>query len=123
MTKQPIPTEAQEQTLLFQWAQMQQGRYPELLLIHAIPNGGSRHPAEAKNLKAQGVKPGVPDICLPVARGGCHGLYIELKRLKGGRLSPEQSRWIHELTKQGYSAAVCKGWEVAAEFIKRYLEE
>ena len=120
---QTIPTEAQEQAALFQWARMQAGRYPELALIHAIPNGGSRHPAEAKNLKAQGVKAGVPDICLPVPRGGCHGLYIELKRRKGGKLSPEQEQWISELTEQGYYAAVCKGWEVAAEFIKRYLEE
>ena len=40
----PIPTEAQEQTALFQWAKMQSGKYPELALLHAIPNGGSRHP-------------------------------------------------------------------------------
>ncbi len=121
-TVEYIPTEAQEQAALFEWAQLQSGKYPELVLLYHIPNGGSRHPAEARNLQAQGVKSGVPDICLPVPRGDCHGLYIELKRRKGGRLSPEQSQWIDELTEQGYSAAVCKGWEVAAELIKGYLE-
>mgnify|MGYP004433785991 CR=1 FL=1 len=33
----------------------------------------------AANLKRQGVKAGVPDLHLPVARGGYNGLYIELK--------------------------------------------
>ena len=34
-----------------------------------IPGGGSRHPAEAARPRAQGVKAGVPDLCIPVARG------------------------------------------------------
>ena len=46
-----IPTEAQEQTALFQWAAMMQGRIPELALLHSVPNGGSRHPIEAVHLK------------------------------------------------------------------------
>jgi len=119
----PIPTEAQEQVSLFRWARMESRLYPELTLLYHIPNGGSRHLLEARNLKAQGVKPGVPDICLPVPRKGCHGLYIELKRRKGGRLAPEQSQWINDLAEQGYSAAVCKGWEAAAELIMGYLDD
>jgi len=116
-----VATEAQEQTALFQWAMMQQGRHPELALMHHIANGGSRHQLEAVNLKRQGVKPGVPDICLPVARNGCHGLYIEIKRLKGGRLSEYQKEWIDALTEQGYQCAVCNGWEAASEIILHYL--
>jgi len=64
----------------------------------------------------------VPDLCLPVPRGGFHGLYIELKRLRGGRLSEQQRAWLDALGKQGYAVAVCKGWEEAAETIQRYLE-
>ena len=75
----------------------------------------------AARLKAAGVKSGVPDICLPVPRAGYHGLYIELKRQKGGRISPEQTEWIDALIKQGYCAAVCRGWEAAREEILRYL--
>lgn len=81
----PVPTEAQEQITLFSWAAVQ--AIPELALLYHIPNGGSRHKAEAARLRAEGVRSGVPDLCLPVPRGGCHGLYIELKRLRGGRLS------------------------------------
>ena len=90
----PVPSESTEQTRLFQWARMQQGRWPELRLLYHIPNGGSRHRLEAIHMKQQGVRAGVPDLCLPVARAGCHGLYVEMKRLKGGRVSPEQLAWM-----------------------------
>ena len=77
---------------------------------------------EAARLRAQGVKSGVPDLCLPVARGGNHGLYIELKRQRGGRISEEQVRWIDGLLEQGYAAAICKGWQEAASVIIDYLQ-
>lgn len=60
--------EASEQEHLFEWAAYMSGKYPELKLMHHIPNGGSRNSAEAANLKRQGVKAGMPDIFLPVAR-------------------------------------------------------
>ena len=63
----PVPSESVEQSRLFQWARMQQGRWPELRLLYHIPNGGSRHRLEAIHLKQQGVRAGVPDLCLPVA--------------------------------------------------------
>ena len=116
----PTPTEADEQTTLFEWAELQSGRYPELKLLYHVPNGGSRNKIEAARLQAQGVKAGVPDLCLPVARGGNHGLYIELKRQRGGRISEEQVRWI---MKHGYSAAICRGWEEAARTIVEYLQQ
>ena len=120
--KLPVPTEAQEQITLFRWAEMQSGKYPELKLLYHVPNGGSRHKAEAGRLRAEGVKAGVPDLCLPVARGGCHGLYIELKRQRGGRTSDLQTGWLEALMEQGYQVAVCKGWEAAAKTIIQYLE-
>lgn len=92
-----------------------------MALLYHIPNGGSRGKAEAGRFKAEGVKSGVPDICLPVARGEYHGLYIELKRRQGGRLSVNQRIWIDELIKQRYRAVVCYGWEQAANEIVSYL--
>jgi len=118
-----LPTEAQEQEALFAWAEWQLGKHPELALLHHIPNGGSRHPAEARRLKAQGVKPGVPDLCLPVARGGYHGLYIELKRSGGGRLSNDQREWLASLSDAGYLAVVAHGYEEAERVLAGYLEE
>ena len=119
----PTPTEAEEQTALFEWAELQSGRFPEVRLLYHVPNGGSRNKTEAARLRAQGVKAGVPDLCLPVARGGKHGLYIELKRQRGGRTSEEQEGWIKALRKQGFAAEVCKGWQEAAEMIVEYLRQ
>jgi len=121
MDATPIPSESVEQSRLFQWARMQQARWPELRLLYHIPNGGSRHKLEAIHLKQQGVRAGVPDLCLPVARDGCHGLYIEMKRLKGGRVSPEQLGWIEALKVEGYMVALCQGWEMACDVIMNYL--
>lgn len=117
-----IPTEAQEQTTLFQWAALRVWLWPELRLLHAIPNGGSRNPIEARHLKEQGVKAGIPDIFLPCARGGWHGLYIEMKRRKGGRVSIEQKKMIIALRDQGYCVEVCEGWEEARDIITAYME-
>ena len=116
-----LPTEAQEQTLLFLWAAAQECVHPELRLMLHVPNGGSRNAREAKNLKAQGVKPGVPDIFLPVARHGCNGLWIEMKRQKGGVVSKAQKQWFSDLASEGYFTAVCKGADEAIKTILWYL--
>jgi len=109
-----------EQAALFSWAEFARDRHPELALLFAIPNGGHRHRAVAARMKAEGVKRGVPDICLPVPRGPWHGLYIELKT-DAGRVSREQRRWIGLLTLQGYRAEVCRGWQQARQLIENYL--
>lgn len=118
-----IATESQEQSSLFQWARLMERQRPVLRLLYHIPNGGLRNKAVAVRLAAEGVKRGVPDICLPVARKCYHGLYIELKRRKGGVISPEQSEWIAALNAQGFKAVVCRGWDEARITIENYLEE
>ena len=118
----PVPSESVEQQRLFLWAGMQSGKYPCLTLMYHIPNEGKRSRATGGRLRAEGLKAGVPDICLPVARGGCHGLYIELKRQHGGRLLPAQAEWMEKLKAQGYQVALCHGWEAASEIILEYLK-
>jgi hypothetical protein len=117
----PPPTEHAEQCALMDWAQMAYGKHPELRWLYATPNGGFRHPSTAAKLKAEGAKAGVCDLFLPVPRKGHHGLYIELKRTKGGRLSPEQVDFIDFVTQHGYLAVVCKGWIEAKDTLLDYL--
>lgn len=112
--------ESEEQAAIIEWANIMQHRVPELALLYHVPNGGSRNVIEAKRLKAQGVKPGVPDLVLPVARGKYHGLYIELKTLRG-RVSDAQKQWIDALRNQGYAAIVCRGADEAIAMIAKYL--
>jgi hypothetical protein len=114
--------EHQEQAALFGWAKAHEHEWGGALkVLHAIPNGGYRGVQSGFKLKQEGVKRGFPDIGLPVARKGVHGLYIELKRTKGGKVSPEQHEWHHWLTDNGYLVAVCHGADAAIEVIKEYL--
>lgn len=114
-------TEHQEQAALMRVCRLHENKYPGLELIHAIPNGGQRHIAVARKLKAEGVKAGVPDIFLPVPRGNAHGLYIELKA-KGGRVSDAQRNMLAALSSQGYACIVAYGWENAWGEVKSYME-
>lgn len=116
-----MPTEEQEQIGLFNWARSMSFAIPELDLLYHVPNGGQRSSREGYFLKAAGVKSGVPDICLPVARGGYHALYIELKRLKRGRLTENQRWWIRRLQAEGIRAVICAGRETAQAEILSYL--
>ena len=115
-------SEAREQSALFGWLEWYGNICPEGKLAYHIPNGGSRNVIEARNLKLQGVKAGVPDICLPVPRGGYHGMYIEMKYGKN-TTTDAQNLWLEALREQGYYTAVCYSCEAAQAEIKRYLEE
>lgn len=121
MVSNKVPTESEEQQKLIQWCNRKKNEYPELGLIFAIPNGGRRHIKTASVLKLEGVKPGVPDMFLPVARSGYHGLFIELKRVEGGALSKTQEDWKNKLRDEKYAAVVVKGCERAKAVLAVYL--
>lgn len=116
--------EHSEQVTLMQWWAIAHHSFgvPEPLLF-AIPNGGLRNVITAKNMKAEGVRPGVPDLFLAVSRGGSHGLFIEMKRTKGGRVSDSQESMLGLLSERGYQAIVCKGWVAAKDAIEAYLRK
>lgn len=107
-------SEADEQMAVVEWCALK--RVP----VYHVPNGGSRNKAEAARLKAQGVKAGVPDLCVPVARGCYHSLYIEMKH---GRNRPtgKQLEWIALLRSEGMAAFVCYGASNAIALIETYL--
>jgi hypothetical protein len=123
-------SEHDEQVALFQWLRLLEGRHPELGLCFAIPNGAAlaarsskakRFSLQATKLKAEGMKPGVPDLFLPVARKGYHGVFIEMKF---GRNKPKehQAVFLTRLQEQGYLTAVCWSAEEARDLICEYLE-
>lgn len=74
--------------------------------LFAIPNGGKRNVREAARLKRQGVKAGVSDLMLNIARNGYHGLDIELKIGKN-KLSENQLIWGNRSIKAGRMHQVC----------------
>jgi len=116
------PNETQEQIWLMRWSQPPsiRGQYPDLKLLYHIPNERSDK-RQAAILKKMGVKRGVPDLCLPVPRGQFHGLYIEMKRTDGGRVSDDQLWWNEQLISNGYASVICNGWESGKEALLWYL--
>ena len=86
-----------------------------------VPHPQRRDAITGARLKAEGVVAGVPDIFLAVPRQGFHGLYVELKRQKGGSLESSQEDIIARLRQAGYRVEVCMGWWEAREVIENYL--
>ena len=115
-------SESLEQARFFAWIKKNRSVMPELHRVFAIPNGGYRTGTTAARMKMEGVEPGVPDIFCAVARGGLHGLFIEMKRnCKSASTSEAQDRMISRLLDGGYAVAVCRGVQEAVGCLVEYL--
>lgn len=94
--------------------------YLGVLWCH-VPNGGHRSKGVAGQLKAQGVKTGVPDILIfdpPPNVPGAVGAAIEMKRRKKGHVSNDQKKWLDELKARNWATAVCHGEEQARQQLR-----
>lgn len=98
--------------------------------LYAIPNGARVAMGTAKKLKAEGLRAGVPDLCLALPSADYHGLYIELKKQRqhydgmaaaARAVSPDQRVWHSRLERCGYRVEVCYGWEEARDVILDYV--
>jgi hypothetical protein len=119
-----FPTEHEEQVIVIDWWQYACKRYklPEFALF-AIPNAGAgAQSGQAGKMKAEGARPGIPDLCLALPRGEFHGLYIEMKRRHGSRVSVEQREVMGYLTRAGYLCALCHGANAAIQAIENYAQ-
>lgn len=90
-------------------------------VVH-IPNEGPRSASYGARLKRMGMRKGFPDLFIPLARLGYHGLFIEMKYGKG-KTTMEQDEWLARLSSAGYAVKVCKGAEAAKQAILRYTRE
>ena len=71
-------------------------------------------------LIAEGLKAGVPDVHLPVARGGFHSLYIDMK-IPGNKPTEKQLVWHVLLREQGHKVEVTYGADAAIQAVCDYL--
>lgn len=121
VVKPKHPTEHQEQWSVVLWADFQ---FPiwglDPFLLAAIPNGGQRHPAVGRKMKAEGLRAGYPDLTLDVPMNGYHGLRIEMKALDG-TIQDSQQQYAEILKAQGYAHAFCYGAAAAKMVIANYL--
>ena len=117
---QYLSNEHAEQAAVIKWAKQLENAHPELKLLFAIPNGELRKKRTANKLRAEGAKAGVPDLFLPVARKGVHGLFIEMK-YGNNKPSAEQMEWMNRLEGQEYAVFVCWSFDAARKVIEDYL--
>lgn len=120
MKRRPRHLESEHGRTFFRWCQLVKAAHPELDLIYHIPNGGARSKIEASIMKAEGVRPGMPDYHLPVARDGHSSLYLELKA-PGGRTSKNQKERMQALREAGNACVVAVGWMEARDRVLEYL--
>jgi len=115
-------SEHSHQKALFCWAAL----YDQLKWMHSVPNGAvlagnkSKRAIQMNGLKSTGLKPGVWDVFLPVAKHGYHGLYIEMKAGKN-KLSDNQKEFGQFVHEQGYLTHTCFSATEAIDVIKNYM--
>jgi hypothetical protein len=109
------PPEEFEQIALADWLRAKGIKFT------ASANGGLRHISEGVRFKKMGVSAGFPDLFIPKAIAPYHGLFLELKRQKGGTVSPAQRDWLRYLEENGYYAVTARGFEEAKEIIEHYF--
>lgn len=90
---------------------------------HHSPNGMRSNAREGAKFKSVGMSAGFPDLVIPYARKGYHGLFIELKRRSGGSLSIYQKEWGEFLESQGYLFKVCRGDEETILVVIDYFKD
>jgi hypothetical protein len=93
------PTEQEEQQDFIRWFRR---TYPTVR-IFAVANGEKRSKRDGGRLKAAGVSPGVPDLCVPA-----WSIWVEMKA-RGGSVSPAQRDWHEYLRGIGHTVLVPMG--------------
>lgn len=120
-------TEEEEQIAFVQWCQIKGYR------IHHCANevGGSTMQMKMRAIKAKrmGTSKGFPDLLVFVPIYGIFNeidayqpIAIEMKRRKGGKISPEQKQWGEILSMAGIPFRVCAGSDEAEAFVKEVMD-
>lgn len=106
------PTEAQEGATLVAYLRVKDFRFTHI----ANETGGTPEALRrAIQVKRQGVSKGFPDYLIIKNK---QLIAIELKRVKGSVVKPEQREWLVALSICGVNCAICFGSAEAIEFIE-----
>ena len=103
-----------------QFTKLMNQYYPKVLWTISIA-GVNLNAIKMVNLKRKGFSPGTPDIWIMEPVGKYHGLVIELKPEKSGKVTDSQIMWVEELNKRGYYARVIHGAYLAFNTVAKYL--
>lgn len=118
---QELPvTEHELQKAYFAWVRLQAVRDWRYRIIFAVPNAARRSYALAARMKAEGLLPGVPDVCVPLKTREGGVLFLEFKTGKG-KLSKDQDEVIGYLRRAGNAVAVVRTLKEAKEITRGWI--
>lgn len=110
----PVATEEAEQVVVVNYCRLR-----NLPCFH-VPNSTWTKSIQIKmRNKRLGVSSGVPDLFVVIP--GKQVIAIEMKRVKGGTLSPTQKDWIATLQEANLPTYVAKGADEAIKIIESHL--
>ena len=97
-------------------------RFPCLRWLHAIPNGVRvAGIGAAVKARREGMTAGIADMFLPYPRDCWHGLYLEFKRGKKGRLSKSQEDFRDWCDEFSYKFCVVHSVETGIQILQEYI--
>ena len=109
MSRNPTPLEADEQKAFV--AEMRRRGFTPMAVQNEQTVKGRNVFAVVKHQKAMGMEPGAPDVIMlePSPRYPMFHIAIEMKRSKGGKVSPNQQRIHKRLKKRNWLVVVAYG--------------
>jgi hypothetical protein len=115
------PTEAWEQETFIEFLELYKKTINKNLIYSATAQSTytTSWSQKIKN-KKMGVRPGVPDLIVII---DTKLIFIEMKRVKGGVLSPAQKEWIDRIDKTGNYVIVARGCQEAITFFTKIVEK
>lgn len=113
------PSEEEIQRTCVEWSEKVISTYPALAWLMHTPNGGKRSKGEAGKMKAMGVKPGYPDLTIPVRNRFWTGLAVEMKS-STGQLTMDQKKWLVTLSESGWLTVVARSLEEFVDAVIAY---
>jgi len=111
--KERTPSEYVESLKFIAWLK----HNPDVMYSHLPLSTFSPSWSQRIKNKAVGVMPGVPDYLILT---GKKLIFIELKRRRGYKVSPQQVTWLERLNSLGIPAKLCRGADEAIEFVKEH---
>jgi len=116
---QLIPTEFQEQVVLVAYLDYLV-KTKKILAFTAIPqNMWTRSIQQKIKAKREGVRPGFPDLVIVTHH---EVIFLEMKRVKGGRVRPEQLKWLAKLDGKQTVTAVAMGADDAIRYVEAKIQ-
>lgn len=111
-------TESNEQIAAMDWLRAQ---YPSIA-EHTMHIGNERKSTHFAGyiMKRMGVLKGASDLFMAWPNAGYHGLFIEVKSMKG-KPTPEQLAFIQRMTDVRYYACICYGADEVISTMKYYI--